>query len=204
MTMAHQTPSQSPLRMVDGTMPALGEKAQHPRGGILGVLPARNQAGRVHEQPDHRSVHLGGHVDLTRGSASPGRSVSSRRRSPHTRWDRSALIRRLYGFNGVLVGLALALFLTPAWDVPSSCGSSCCAALGADGAASRVRRSVGAPIHVGTNSITLLFLITGLHVAHGRLGVIVEPAAPVSGGAGVQTAPGRAPTPRGTPTRWRS
>ena len=58
------------------------------------------------------------------------------------------------------------------------------------GALRRVRRSVGgAPIHVGLHPITLLFLITGLHVAHGRLGVIVEPAAPVSGGAGVQTAP---------------
>jgi len=44
------------------------------------------------------------------------------------------------------------------------------------------------PFTLAFNTITLLFLITGLHVAHGRLGVGVEPAAPVSGGAGVQTA----------------
>ena len=34
---------------------------------------------------------------------------------------------------------------------------------------------------------TLLFLITGLHMVHGGLGVGVNPAAPVSGGAGMQT-----------------
>ena len=44
------------------------------------------------------------------------------------------------------------------------------------------------PFTLAFNTITLLFLITGLHAANGRLGVGVEPAAPVSGGAGVQTA----------------
>jgi urea transporter len=38
------------------------------------------------------------------------------------------------------------------------------------------------------NTTTLLFLITGLHVANGRLGVGVVPATPVSGGPDVETA----------------
>ena len=44
------------------------------------------------------------------------------------------------------------------------------------------------PFTLAFNTTTLLFLITGLHVAHGRLGVGVAPAAPASNTAEVETA----------------
>jgi urea transporter len=107
-------------------------------------------------------------------------------------FDRDAIHTGLYGFNGVLVGLALALFLSPPWDalvvvwmiVLSAASSVLMGALAAVfGGAWGVP-----PFTLAFNSITLLFLITGLHAAHARLGVGVTPAVPVSGGAGVRTA----------------
>src|SRR6478609_1162658 len=156
MTMAHQTPRQSPLQMIDGTMAAMW--IFDPWVGFAGTL---------------------GVIASTLAAHALG-------------IDRGLIHAGLYGFNGVLVGLALATFLTPAWDVLvivwiivlSAASSVLMGALAAV--------FVGAlgvpPFTLAFNTITLLFLITGLHVAHGRLGVGVEPAAPVSGGAGVQTA----------------
>jgi urea transporter len=107
-------------------------------------------------------------------------------------FDRDAIHAGLYGFNGVLVGLALALFLSPprdalvvVWIIVLSAASS--VLMGALAALFGGAWGVP-PFTLAFNFTTLLFLLAGLQAAHGRLGVNVKPAAPVTGGPGVQTA----------------
>jgi urea transporter len=107
-------------------------------------------------------------------------------------FDRHAIHAGLYGFNGVLVGLALALFLSPPWDALVVLwiivlGAASSVLMGALAALFGGAWGVP-PFTLAFNVITLLFLITGLQAAYGRLGVGVTPAAPISGGPGVQTA----------------
>lgn len=194
MTMAHQPPRQSPLRMVDGTMPALGERTHNiPVVGFLEYcLRGIGQVVFMNSPITGLFILAAMWIyDPWFGFAGTVGVIASTLAAHALGVDRGLIRAGLYGFNGVLVGLALALFLTPAWDalivvwviVLSAASSVLMAALLAVFGAWGVP-----PFTLPFNIITLLFLITGLHVAHGRLGVSVAPAAPVSGGAAVQTA----------------
>lgn len=88
--------------------------------------------------------------------------------------DRTAIRAGLYGFNGVLVGGALALFLSPNWDalvfgwiIAVSAASTVlmAALLTVFLTAWKVP-----PFTLPFNFATLLFLVTALNIAHGRLG----------------------------------
>lgn len=106
-------------------------------------------------------------------------------------FDRGAVEAGLFGFNGVLCGLALATFLAPPWDavatvwiVVVSAGSSIAMAalaavfLGAWGVP---------PFTLSFNFSVLIFLVTALHVARGRAGELIAPAAPTLDGSQVST-----------------
>ncbi|MEV4599088.1 urea transporter [Amycolatopsis sp. NPDC049253] len=106
-------------------------------------------------------------------------------------FDRDAIHAGLYGFNGVLVGLGLALFLAPEWDgivilwiiLLSAVSSILMAALAAAfGGAWGVP-----PFTLAFNITTLLFLITALHITRGRLSDSIAPAAPEVDGPAVRT-----------------
>ena len=195
MTTAHQTPRQSPLQMIDGTMPALGEKTHNiPVVGFLEYC-LRGVGQVVFMNSPLTGLFIVAAMwifDPWVGFAGTLGVIASTLAAHALGIDRGLIHAGLYGFNGVLVGLALATFLTPAWDVLvivwiivlSAASSVLMGAL----AAVFVGVLGVPPFTLAFNTITLLFLITGLHVAHGRLGVGVEPAAPVSGGADVQTA----------------
>jgi urea transporter len=107
-------------------------------------------------------------------------------------FDREAIRLGLFGFNGVLCGLALATFLAPPWDgvstvwiVAVSAGSSVAmAALAAlFGGAWGVP-----PFTFAFNISVLLFLVSGLHMVRGRVGELVEPTAPAVTGPAVSGA----------------
>jgi urea transporter len=106
-------------------------------------------------------------------------------------FDRDAIHAGLYGFNGVLVGLGLALFLAPpgdvlviVWIVVLSAASS--VVMGALAAVFGGAWGVP-PFTLAFNITTLVFLITALQLANGRLSSLVKPAAPAPGGPGVNT-----------------
>lgn len=104
--------------------------------------------------------------------------------------DRGAIRAGLYGFNGVLVGLALATFLAPAWDpivivwiiAVSAASTVLMASLAAVFAAWGVP-----PFTLAFNISTLLFLVTALHIVRGRVGELVTPATPAVSGPRVST-----------------
>ncbi|WP_300015076.1 urea transporter [Pseudonocardia sp.] len=107
-------------------------------------------------------------------------------------FDRGAIHAGLYGFNGVLCGLALATFLAPPWDgvatvwiVAVSAGSSIAmAALAAlFGGAWGVP-----PFTLAFNISVLLFLITALHAVRGRVGELIVPTPPAVTGPTVSEA----------------
>ncbi|MGW4486989.1 urea transporter [Amycolatopsis sp. NPDC004368] len=106
-------------------------------------------------------------------------------------FDRDAIHAGLYGFNGVLVGLGLALFLAPEWDgivilwiiLLSAVSSILMAAL-----AAAFGGSWGVPpFTLAFNITTLLFLITALHITRGRLSDAIAPATPEVNGPAVRT-----------------
>jgi urea transporter len=94
--------------------------------------------------------------------------------------DRGAIRAGLFGFNGVLVGAGLSLFLQPDWDllvmVWIVVGASFSTVL--HGALAGV--FIGAwgvpPFTLAFNFITLIFLIGALNFANGRIGGLVAPA----------------------------
>ena len=105
-------------------------------------------------------------------------------------FDRGAVRAGLFGFNGVLCGLALATFLSPAWDgvstvwiVVVSAGSSVAMA----GLAALFGIWGVPPFTLAFNISVLLFLITGLNVARGNIGELVSPASPAVTGTSVST-----------------
>lgn len=105
-------------------------------------------------------------------------------------FDRGAVRAGLFGFNGVLCGLALATFLAPAWDgvstvwiVVVSAGSS----LAMAGLAAVFGIWGVPPFTLAFNISVLLFLITGLNVARGNVGELVSPASPAVTGPTVST-----------------
>lgn len=106
-------------------------------------------------------------------------------------FDREAIRLGLFGFNGVLCGLALGTFLAPPWDAVStvwivavSAGSSVAMA----GLAALFGGAWGVPpFTFAFNISALLFLVSGLHAARGRLGEVITPTVPALDGAGVNT-----------------
>lgn len=195
MTTAHPPSRQSPLRLVNGTMPAVRERVHHiPVVGFVEYcLRGIGQVVFMNSPITGLFILVAmWSYDPWFGFAGTVGVIASTLAAHALGIDRVLIHAGQYGFNGALVGLALALFLTPAWDVLVvgwvillSAASS---VLGAAFAAVFVAALGVPPLTLAFNAITLSFLITGLHVAHGRLGVGVDPAAPVSGGTGVQTA----------------
>jgi urea transporter len=101
--------------------------------------------------------------------------------------DRGLIRAGLFGFNGVLVGAGLSLFLQPDWDVLVLVWIVVAAAL------SSIIHASLANVFLGTwrvpqftlafNFITLIFLIGALNFANGRAGGLIAPAdAQVTGG----------------------
>jgi urea transporter len=94
--------------------------------------------------------------------------------------DRGAIRAGLFGFNGVLVGAGLSLFLQPDWDamvmVWIAVGAFFSTIL--HGALASV--FIGAwkvpPFTLAFNFITLIFLIGALNFANGRVGGLIAPA----------------------------
>src|SRR4051794_33474663 len=94
--------------------------------------------------------------------------------------DRGAIRAGLFGFNGVLVGAGLSLFLQPDWDVVVMVWIVLAAFF------STVLHAALASVFVGTwkvppftlafNFITLIFLIGALNFANGRVGGLIAPA----------------------------
>ena len=107
-------------------------------------------------------------------------------------FDRGLIHAGLYGFNGVLVGLALATFLAPRWDpviivwiILISAMSSVLMA----GFAATFLGSWGVPpFTLAFNISTVLFLVTALNLAFGRVGPLIEPISPSVRGPDVQIA----------------
>jgi urea transporter len=196
MTTAHPT-HHSPLRWVDGTMPDLDERVlKIPVVGFIEYcLRGVGQVVFMNSPITGLFILAAAWIyDPWFGFAGTIAVIASTLAGLALGFDRDAIHAGLYGFNGVLVGLGLALFLSPPWDalvvlwivVLSAASSVLMGALAAVfGGAWGVP-----PFTLAFNITTLLFLITGLQAAHGRLSVDVKPAAPVSGGSGVQTALG--------------
>ena len=111
--------------------------------------------------------------------------------------DRAAVRAGLYGFNGVLVGAAMSLFLTPDWDVLVMVWIVVGGALSTILHATLATIFLGAwkvpPFTLAFNLITLIFLVAALNLANGRLGPLVSPASPEAAGDEVSTALRAAP-----------
>ena len=194
MATAHSTSKQGPLHAVDGTMPALGERARDiPVVGFLdSCLRGVGQVVFMNSPLTGLFILLAAWIqDPWLGFAGTLGVVVSTLAAHALGIDRGAIQIGLFGFNGVLVGLGSGLFLSPPWDalvivwiiVLSAASSALMAAMAS------VFASWGVPpFTLPFNTITLLFLITGLHMANGRLGPLIAPTAPVSGGSDVQTA----------------
>jgi urea transporter len=94
--------------------------------------------------------------------------------------DRGATRAGLFGFNGVLVGAGLSLFLQPDWNLLVMVWIVLGAAL------STILHAALANVFLGTwnvppftfafNLITLMFLIGALNYANGRVGGLIAPA----------------------------
>ncbi|CAA9478087.1 MAG: hypothetical protein AVDCRST_MAG38-1868 [uncultured Solirubrobacteraceae bacterium] len=94
--------------------------------------------------------------------------------------DRAAIRSGLFGFNGILVGAGLSLFLEPSWDPMVMVWIVVGAALSTILHAALANVFLGAwavpPFTLAFNLITLTFLVGALNYANGRLGGLVAPA----------------------------
>jgi urea transporter len=94
--------------------------------------------------------------------------------------DRGATRAGLYGFNGVLVGAGMSLFLQPDWDGLVMVWIAVAAAFSTVLHAALANVFIGAfkvpPFTLAFNFMTLLFLIGALNYANGRVGGLVAPA----------------------------
>ena len=102
--------------------------------------------------------------------------------------DRGAIRAGLFGFNGVLVGAGLSLFLQPDWDVLVMVWIVVGAFFSTILHAALANVFIGAwkvpPFTLAFNFITLIFLIGALNYANGRAGGLIAPAdAQVTGGS---------------------
>lgn len=103
--------------------------------------------------------------------------------------DRGAIRAGLFGFNGVLVGAALSLFLVPDWDLLVIVWIIVIAAFSTILHATLATAFVGVlkvpPFTLAFNFATLIFLIAALNLANGRVGQLVAPGPPKVTQAGV-------------------
>jgi urea transporter len=94
--------------------------------------------------------------------------------------DRGAIRAGLFGFNGVLVGAGLSLFLQPDWDVLVMVWIVVGAFFSTILHAALANVFLGAwkvpPFTLAFNFITLIFLIGALNYANGRTGGLIAPA----------------------------
>jgi urea transporter len=94
--------------------------------------------------------------------------------------DRAAIRAGLFGFNGVLVGAGLSLFLAPAWDPLVVAWIVMGAFFSTILHAALANVFLGAwavpPFTLAFNLITLIFLIGALNYANGRVGPLIAPA----------------------------
>jgi urea transporter len=94
--------------------------------------------------------------------------------------DRGAIRAGLFGFNGILVGAGLSLFLEPDWDVLVMVWIVVGASFSTIFHAALANVFLGAwavpPFTLAFNFITLIFLIGALSYANGRVGALVAPA----------------------------
>jgi len=94
--------------------------------------------------------------------------------------DRGAIRAGLFGFNGVLVGAGMSLFLQPDWDVLVMVwivvGAFFSTILHAAFAAVFLGAWGVPPFTLAFNVMTLLFLVGALNFANGRVGGLVAPA----------------------------
>jgi urea transporter len=94
--------------------------------------------------------------------------------------DRGAIRAGLFGFNGVLVGAALSLFLHPDWDALVMVWIVVAAFFSTVLHAALAAVFIGGwkvpPFTLGFNFITLIFLIGALNFANGRVGGLIAPA----------------------------
>jgi urea transporter len=93
--------------------------------------------------------------------------------------DRGAIRAGLFGFNGVLVGAGMSLFLAPDWDILVMVWIVVGAAFSTILHAALANVFLGAwavpPFTLAFNFITLIFLIGALNFANGRVGGLVAP-----------------------------
>jgi urea transporter len=93
--------------------------------------------------------------------------------------DRAAIRAGLFGFNGVLVGAGLSLFLEPDWDVLVMVWIVLGAALSTILHAALANVFLGAwavpPFTLAFNFVTLMFLVGALNYANGRVGGLIAP-----------------------------
>lgn len=94
--------------------------------------------------------------------------------------DRGAIRVGLFGFNGVLVGAGLSLFLQPDWDLLVMAwivvGAFFSTILHAALANVFVSAWAVPPFTLAFNFITLIFLVGALNFANGRVGGLIAPA----------------------------
>ncbi len=94
--------------------------------------------------------------------------------------DRGAIRAGLFGFNGVLVGAGLSLFLQPDWDVLVMVWIVLAAFLSTVLHAALATVFIGSwgvpPFTLAFNFITLIFLISALNLHNGRVGGLIAPA----------------------------
>jgi urea transporter len=104
--------------------------------------------------------------------------------------DRTLIRAGLFGFNGVLVGAGLGLFLTPEWGALVMLWIVLVAAFSTILMASlaTVFQTWNVPpFTLPFNFATLIFLIAGLQLAHAELGSLIAPTAAQSLGNDVDT-----------------
>ena len=93
--------------------------------------------------------------------------------------DRGAIRAGLFGFNGVLVGAGLSLFLQPDWDalvmVWIAVGAFFSTILHAALASVFIGAWKVPPFTLAFNFMTLIFLIGALNFANGRVGGLIAP-----------------------------
>jgi urea transporter len=102
--------------------------------------------------------------------------------------DRGAIRAGLFGFNGVLVGAGLSLFLQPDWDIVVMVWIVLASFFSTILHAALATVFIGAwkvpPFTLAFNFITLIFLIGALNFANGRVGGLIAPGdAQVTGGS---------------------
>jgi urea transporter len=94
--------------------------------------------------------------------------------------DRGAIRAGLFGFNGVLVGAGMSLFLQPDWDALVMVWIAVGAAFSTILHAALAGVFIGAwkvpPFTLAFNFMTLLFLVGAINYANGRVGGLIAPA----------------------------